>query len=169
MNPEKVNRFWLLATGVLILIIVTGSCIIWVRHDNGQPLTVSLPTTSPVSGQVYIDGAVANPGTYPLKAGDNLDGLIQASGGLNGNADLSKIRLYIPTPGSTDDSQKIDINHAEAWLLLALPGIGDVRAKAIIDYRQQNGLFNNIEELTDVPGITDAIFEKIEPYIMVGD
>jgi competence protein ComEA len=169
MTAEKLNRFWLLATGVLVLIIIAGSCIIWVRHDNGQPLTVSLPTTSPFSGQVYVDGAVANPGTYPLKTGDSLDILIQASGGLNNDADLSQIRLYIPSPGSNPDSQKIDINHAEAWLLLALPGIGDVRAKAIIDYRQQSGLFNNIEELTSVPGITSAIFEKIKPFIMVGD
>lgn len=169
MTAEKLNRFWLLATGILILIIVAGSCIIWVRHDNGQPLVVSTPTAQPESGQVYVDGAVANPGTYPFNGDDSLDGLIQASGGLNANADLSQLRLYIPSPGGNGDSQKIDINHAEAWLLQALPGIGDVRAKAIIDYRQQNGLFHNIEELTNVPGITDAIFEKLKPYIMVGD
>ena len=70
---------------------------------------------------------------------------------------------------SETQPQKIDINRAEAWLLQALPGIGPGKAQAIIDYRQQNGGFSNIVEITEVPGIGDSIYEDIRDLITVGD
>jgi len=54
-------------------------------------------------------------------------------------------------------------------LLEALPGIGETRAQAIIDYRQQNGPFHNINELTKVEGIGIATYEKIKHLISVAD
>jgi comEA protein len=68
-----------------------------------------------------------------------------------------------------DEPQKIDINRAEAWLLEALPGIGPSKAQAIIDYRQQNGGFGHIAEITEVPGIGQDIYENIKDLITVGD
>ena len=68
-----------------------------------------------------------------------------------------------------EQPQKIDLNLAEAWLLESLPGIGETRARAIIDYRQQNGLFNNINELTKVEGIGVTTYEKIKHLITVAD
>jgi comEA protein len=65
--------------------------------------------------------------------------------------------------------QKIDINRAEAWLLEALPGIGPSKAQAIIDYRQQNGGFGDITEITQVPGIGQSLYENIKDLITVGD
>lgn len=65
--------------------------------------------------------------------------------------------------------QKIDINRAEAWLLEALPGIGESKAQAIIAYRQQNGVFKHISEITNVEGIGPAIYEQIKDLITVGD
>jgi competence ComEA-like helix-hairpin-helix protein len=65
--------------------------------------------------------------------------------------------------------QKIDINRAEAWLLEALPGIGEGKAQAIIAYRQQNGGFTHITEITEVEGIGPAIYEDIKDLITVGD
>jgi competence ComEA-like helix-hairpin-helix protein len=65
--------------------------------------------------------------------------------------------------------QKIDINRAEAWLLEALPGIGESKAQAIIAYRQQNGRFKHIIEVTEVEGIGPAIYEEIKELITVGD
>lgn len=68
-----------------------------------------------------------------------------------------------------EQPQKIDINRAEAWLLEALPGIGESKAQAIIDYRQQNGGFKHITEITRVEGIGPAIYEQIKDLITVGD
>jgi competence ComEA-like helix-hairpin-helix protein len=84
-----------------------------------------------------------------------------------------KITL-LEEPNATGDvsqlgPQKIDINRAEAWLLEALPGIGPSKAQAIIDYRQQNGGFGHIAEITEVPGIGETIYENIRDLITVGD
>jgi comEA protein len=68
-----------------------------------------------------------------------------------------------------NEPQKIDINRAEAWLLEALPGIGPSKAQAIIDYRQQNGGFSDITEITNVPGIGPSLYEDIKDLITVGD
>ena len=68
-----------------------------------------------------------------------------------------------------EQPQKIDINRAEAWLLEALPGIGESKAQAIIAYRQQNGGFGHIIEITNVEGIGPAIYEDIKDLITVGD
>ncbi len=68
-----------------------------------------------------------------------------------------------------DEPQKIDINRAEAWLLEALPGIGPSKAQAIIDYREQDGGFSDIIEITEVPGISMSMYEGMRDYITVGD
>lgn len=62
---------------------------------------------------------------------------------------------------------KISLNTATIELLIALPGIGESKAKNIISYREQNGNFNNIEEIMNVSGIGESAFEKIKEYITV--
>jgi comEA protein len=86
------------------------------------------------------------------------------------------IEIYLPPAPEPQDEinpaelpQKIDINRAEAWLLEALPGIGESKAQAIIAYRQQNGGFKHITEITEVEGIGPAIYEDIKDLITVGD
>jgi competence protein ComEA len=64
--------------------------------------------------------------------------------------------------------QKININTATAEQLDALPGIGPVRAQAIIDYRNQHGAFKSIEEIENVKGIKTGEFSKIQDSITVG-
>lgn len=61
----------------------------------------------------------------------------------------------------------ININVANKEELMNLPGLGEAKAKAIIEYREKNGNFKSIENVKDVPGIGEAIFEKIKDYITV--
>ena len=69
-----------------------------------------------------------------------------------------------PSPSSgagTDElwvtlTTRIDINHADASELTALPGVGSVTAQAIVDYREANGPFSGLEELLLVPGVKEA-------------
>lgn len=61
----------------------------------------------------------------------------------------------------------IDINTAGIEELMCLDGIGEVTAEAIINYRNENGGFNNIEEIMNVYGIGEAKFEKIREHIYV--
>lgn len=62
----------------------------------------------------------------------------------------------------------ININTADINTLTRLNGIGEVKAKAIIEYRQQNGPFRTIEEIKNVKGIGEATFQKIKDRIIVG-
>jgi competence protein ComEA len=118
---------------------------------------------------MYIGGAVYAPGWYPLQPGDSIEALIRAAGGNTNSANLSGLELYIPLAGGKEGPQKIDINRAEAWLLEALPGIGETLAQRIIDYRQQNGPFNNTADLLKVPGIGTTTYDRIKDLITVGD
>ena len=67
----------------------------------------------------------------------------------------------------TNSSNKININTATADELDTLPGIGEKKAAAIIEYRETKGLFRNIEDIKNVSGIGDGIFSKISEYITV--
>jgi competence protein ComEA len=169
LPPEKLNRLWLLATGILIIIIIAGGVFILLKRPNGQALSVQLPAKPQYSGQIYIDGAVQQPGVYNYRPDDTLSSLIEASGGLQTEADPGGLQLHIASTLSPTDVQKVDINRAPLWLLEALPGIGEVKARAIIDYRQKIGRYVNIEQLTEVSGITRGVFEKIKDYITTGN
>ena len=168
MTTGKLNQLWTLITVLLIAVIVIGGIVAWSRYSPPQPIEISLPPSQEFQGEIYLGGAVSNPGFYPLESGDSIDALIQAAGGTTDNAELTGLKIYIPRAGE-EQPQKIDLNRAEAWLLKALPGIGEVRAQAIIDYRQQIGGFRNITELTEVEGIGPATYEQIKHLITVAD
>jgi len=165
---EKSEKFWLILTAILTVIIVVSSLIIWIKSGK-QPILIRKNAENQLAGQLYIYGAVTRPGIYPLKQGDKIEDLIHASGGLLPGADQAWLKLYVPDTDLQTEPQKIDINRAEAWLLEALPDIGATRAEAIIRYRQQNGPFHSIDEITGVPGISASTFEKIKQLITVSD
>lgn len=136
---------------------------------------------------VDIDGAVNNPGVYEFTKGDRVIDAIDKAGGLKDTAytkNINKARklvdgekIYIFDEGENivplnlyyDGSEgKININTATKDNLMSLPGIGEVYAQRIIDYR--NGkLFSSIEEIKEVQGIGDKIFEKIKDSITINN
>ncbi len=65
------------------------------------------------------------------------------------------------------ESSKISINSATKEELMSLPSIGEAKANAIIEYRQKNGLFKKIEDIKNVKGIGNALYEKIKDYINI--
>ena len=163
------SKFWTPVIIFLIAIIAIGGIVVWARYSGSQPVEISMPPAQELTGEIYLGGAIGNPGIYPLKAGDSIETLIQAAGGITSSADLSQLKLYIPEVGAEEKPQKVNLNRAELWLLEALPGIGKIRAQAIIDYRQQNGPFHNINELTKVDGIGITTYEQIKHLITVTD
>lgn len=68
---------------------------------------------------------------------------------------------------AVDDSAVININTADAEDLTRLNGIGEVKARAIVEYREKNGLFKSIEEIKNVKGIGEATYLKIKDFITV--
>lgn len=129
---------------------------------------------------VDIDGAVNKPGVYELMQGDRVIDAIEAAGGLAEDAytkNLNKARvlvdgekIYILTLGElkndSEDSSLININTASINELTSLPGIGEVYAKRIIDYRNVKP-FGSIEEIKNIEGIGDKTFEKIKELITI--
>ena len=137
---------------------------------------------------VHICGAVINPGVYQVPVGTGVYQALELAGGSSDDAYLSGINLadkladgqkvYIPSEGenaegilSTDSggvqSVMININTASEAELMTLPGIGQSRAKDIINYRVKNGLFESINDIMKVSGIKEAAFEKIKDLIKV--
>ncbi len=64
-------------------------------------------------------------------------------------------------------SGKVSLNTATLEELMTLPGIGEAKALAIIQYREEVGAFQSIEELKEVSGIGDAIFDQIKENITI--
>jgi competence protein ComEA len=142
-----------------ITVIATTSC-----SSPGIEITVSTVDMS-YAGTIYVGGDVKNPGIYPFNSDDTLGLIIDAAGGLKDESNSSQLEL---TVGDVPETQKININLADSWLLEALPGIGKVTAQKIIEYRTQHGLFLTISDILNVPGIGESTLELIEPYITVG-
>lgn len=69
---------------------------------------------------------------------------------------------------STLEPQKIDLNQITYEQLIELPGIGEVKAKAILNWRETHGPFTSLEDLLDVPGIGDTLLLQLLPYLSVG-
>ncbi len=68
----------------------------------------------------------------------------------------------------SEEGSLVNINTADAAALETLPGIGEAKAAAIIEYREKNGSFQQIEDVKNVPGIKDAGYEKIRDRITCG-
>ena len=167
---SRADRFYLFVTVFLVVAAIAGGIMLAVQRNRSQPVEIVLSQTEPpeLSGDIYIGGAVANPRIYPLQEGDTLQTLL-SDAGIEPDADLSHIELYIAREGEDQSPQKIDLNRAEPWLLEALPGIGETIAQRIVDYRNENGPFKCLEDLLKVSGIGPATFEKIKEYITVSD
>lgn len=74
--------------------------------------------------------------------------------------------------GTTQDTdsvanRKVNINTASKEELMTLPGIGESKAIAILQYRKEKGGFSSIDELMEIPGIKDGVFSKIKEYLTV--
>jgi len=146
---------------------------------------------------VHVTGAVNKPGVYQLPAGARVIDGVTAAGGARPDADLSSInlarpltdgeRVYIPRRGevppavaappgdpasgggaaSGGGSDKVNINTASVSELEELPGIGEVIAQRIVDYRTQHGPFKTVRDLLKVEGIGEKKFESIKDHVTV--
>ena len=69
--------------------------------------------------------------------------------------------------GGQEDDDSVNLNTADLEELKTLPGIGDAKAKSIINYREEHGGFENIEEIMQIEGIKEGVFQKIKDKIKV--
>ena len=122
--------------------------------------------------RVEVKGEVENPGVFILPAYSNLSDLLELTV-LSENADVSKLNGLmvlknndvIIIPDKVRKNVRISINSGTLEELDRIPGIGPVTAHNIIDFREANGFFQSVEELTKVKGIGEKTLEKIREYI----
>ena len=138
---------------------------------------------------IYITGAVQNPGVIDIPEDSRVIDAINAAGGLTSSADLEAINMAqrvkdgqhvtVPEISSNENSTRtaskkststqknslVNINTADESELISLPGIGPATAKKIIDYRENNGAFIEIEDIKKVRGIGQTKFESMKDLI----
>ena len=154
--------------------------------------TASAPASASPSPElvvlVDVAGWVRRPGVYEFTEGARVIDAIDAAGGARSGAVLEALNLAAPLTDGTQilvprEGQEgvapapvtggavagglINVNSAIATELEELPGIGEVIAQRIIDYRTENGPFATVDELVDVSGIGDAILESIRELVTV--
>ncbi len=146
---------------------------------------------------VFVCGAVEREGVYRLPEGSRVIDAVRAAGGFTEDADRTYVnlaefiydtqRVEIPTleqadamrlqgasdPESSGSAERrgadgrVNINHAARQELMELPGIGESKAERIIAYRQAHGDFTSCEEVMNVNGIGEAMYENIKDHITV--
>ena len=156
-----------------------------------SPAAVEDASATPAAAVILVDvaGWVRRPGVFEFHEGDRVIDAIDAAGGARKGALLSSLNLAAPltdgsqilvpkegatgvAPGAPPPAEDVpgalvNVNTADAAGLETLPGVGEVIAQAIIDYRTENGPFTTVEELIDVSGIGDATLENIRDLVTV--
>lgn len=135
---------------------------------------------------VYVCGEVLNPGVYQVEEGARMYQVIDLAGGVLETAadnylNLAEsvtdgLKIVVPTQEESEKlevvqeeaaSQFININTANEETLTTLPGIGASKAKSIISYRESKGGFTSIEELMEIEGIKEGVYNKVKDMITV--
>jgi competence protein ComEA len=141
---------------------------------------------------VHVAGWVAEPGVYELPEGSRVIDAIEAAGGAKRGAELAVLNLAAPltdgqqvlVPRASDVEQPpgtaapsgtappggatlVNVNVASAEELETLPGIGEVLAATIVQYREEHGPFTSVDQLMDVSGIGEVTLEEIRDLVTI--
>jgi competence protein ComEA len=163
-----------------------------------EPTATPLPTATPGPLNVFVSGAVVAPAVYQLPPGSIVAEAIEMAGGFTRRAAQEQVNqalslsdgmqihvpevgetavvippISAPTPTAVSEqpaaNELININSASQGELTELPGIGPSTAAAIIEYREQNGPFASVDDITKVSGIGPVRLEQIRHLITVGE
>lgn len=176
--------------GLLLLIGGIFSAFYYQANSQSSEIEIISSVDEDPNREIYIDvsGAVERPGLYQLKTGSRINDALISAGGLSAEADrewfsqsvnlaqtlVDGQKIFIPAKtentsqtavlsNQTLSQLKININTASLTELDTLPGIGPVYGQKIIDGRP----YTAIEELINVSGIGESLFEKIKDKICV--
>ncbi|GAC1481448.1 MAG: hypothetical protein PVSMB9_06730 [Candidatus Dormibacteria bacterium] len=178
---------WKLAMLLALAIVAAAAYVLWPRPmgtTTTAPQTISaldLETAQDRTVIVYVNGAVKNPGLYPLSAGLRVVDAIVAAGGIAPDADPTCLpnlaahlkdgkQVTIPFAGHCSKGAKklkLDINSASRDQLLAIPGIDPALADAIIAYREAYQGFQSLTELKSGLGLDSAAYKQLSRSLTV--
>ena len=180
---------------LLVGVAAVGGVGLWYVRSLPRPVEVTAdpgpppasPTATPLF--VHVAGWVRDPGVYRLREGDRVIDAIERAGGPRRGAELSTLNLAalltdgqqilvaapappsggpgVPDPGATTGTTLVNVNLAGPEELETLPGIGEVLAAAIVQYREEHGPFTSLDQLEDVSGIGPVTLEEIRDLVTV--
>ncbi|WP_406692358.1 ComEA family DNA-binding protein [Saccharopolyspora sp. ID03-671] len=154
------------------------------------PAPVSTGPTAPAELVVSVVGRVERPGLVTVPAGARVADAVSAAGGALPETDLTGLNLArrladgeqlyvaIPVPPEAQQAQsgqpgsgggdgRLDLNAATKEQLDGLPGVGEVTAERILQWRTEHGRFDSVDQLGEVGGIGDARLSKLRDLVRV--
>jgi len=179
----------LFVIGVVVALVLVIAAVVWL--DRAAPLTVTVNTIAPRDMRVFVSGAVATPGVVTVPEGARLVDVVMAAGGFTDDTEYASLNLagrvgdgetiFIPSsisttsdPGSPgnsvripDSGEKLNLNTAGIEELDTLPGIGEVLAGRIVEYREVHGPFGSVDDLVLVEGISARMVEDLKPLVTI--
>ncbi len=140
---------------MIIAIVIAAVIFLSSYQENSLNINIIMLASDTAQGNAVEEGPTA------VEDREEEDGfseeIASASAAENPESGLQEVLV----------EKSIDINRADEKELDKLPGIGPVLAERIVQYREENGGFYDIEELKDVQGIGDKIFLKIQDFVFV--
>ncbi|MCP2360788.1 competence protein ComEA [Nonomuraea thailandensis] len=194
LDPGKPGLRVLLAVGVLATAVAIF--FVWQSKPSPQPLppptpmspmAPTPPPTTTAKVTVHVTGKIRKPGVYRLPTGARVADAVTAAGGVSRSASTGSLNLArrlidgeqivvgapagqaaLPGLPATDPATTVlDLNAATPDQLEQLPGVGEVLAARIAEFRTSHGGFTTIEQLREVTGIGPRKFEEIKPKVRV--
>ncbi|WP_085994411.1 helix-hairpin-helix domain-containing protein [Oceanobacillus senegalensis] len=177
-----------------MFIVFSGESKIQPEYQAAHPLPSADTNTEQNNLEVELNnlvvdvkGAVTSPGVYEMEEGMRVNDVIQQAGGFTDSADTSQVNLAqklmdemviivpdlsdgtAPVSESNNNSNngKVRLNYATREEIESLNGIGPSKAQAIIQYRDENGLFHSIEDLLEISGIGEKTLEQMKDSVQV--
>ncbi|WP_432831085.1 helix-hairpin-helix domain-containing protein [Dactylosporangium sp. CA-092794] len=176
-----------------VVVCVSAGIVWWSRPRvtaapaGGGISAAAAPSASPAPLVVNVTGRVGRPGLVRLPPGARVADAIEAAGGALPGTDLSGINLarkvtdgemiavgITPPPaapgaaaGPVGGGGLVNLNTATTTELQTLPGIGEVLAQRIVEFRDRHGGFRAVSDLRQVDGIGDAKFQQLKDRVTV--
>ena len=169
--------------GLIAVLLILGLVGVWLSGREEQQDSVPLlppEALAPISSTIHIHvvGEVAHPGLYELPTGSRASDAVQSAGGLTAEAAQESINLArilsdgeqltilsIEAMAAGNSGGKVSLNRGTQDDFESLSGIGPATSEKIIKYREANGGFSAIEELTQVPGIGSKLLASIRDQL----
>lgn len=191
----NVTRIGLAIVAIVAGVIAIFAIVRAIDERTAPPIVIDNALVQP-GVVVDLRGEIVNPGVYELQAGSRLDDAVVAAGGLTDDADLTQLNLAarlqdgsivtvpsvakltevgsgndVDSGGTTSGSQSsslVNLNTANEQELESLPGVGEVTAGRIIEYREANGPFHSVDDLVHIQGISMKTINGLRDLVTTG-